>query len=160
MTILSEREGIRFESELRSDTAPLNGLVSDMLRHSGGGIHFLRDITRGGLATVLNEIASSSAKGITVVEEEIPVNLMVQSACEILGLDPLYVANEGKLVAVVDPGIADQLLQAMKKDPLGKNAAIIGEVVEAHSGRVFMRTTMGTSRIVDMLAAEQLPRIC
>jgi hydrogenase expression/formation protein HypE len=160
MTILSEREGLRFQSELRSDTAPLNGLVDGLLRSGGKEIHFLRDITRGGLATVLNEIASSSSRGITVTEEKIPVNLVVRSACEILGLDPLYVANEGKLVAIVDPPVADRLLKVMKRDPLGRNAAIIGEVVEAHPGRVFMRTTMGTSRIVDLLAAEQLPRIC
>jgi hydrogenase expression/formation protein HypE len=160
MTILSEREGLRFQSPLRSDTAPLNGLVDVLMRRGGKDIHFLRDVTRGGLATVLNEIAAAASKGITITEADIPVNLVVRSACEILGLDPLYVANEGKLVAIVDSVAAGQLLDTMREDLLGRNAAIIGEIVETHPGRVFMKTTMGTSRIVDLLAAEQLPRIC
>jgi len=159
MTILSEREGLRFESGLRSDTAPLNRLVDSLLQKSRE-VHILRDLTRGGLATALNEIAMSASKGITIAEARIPVKLEVRSACEILGLDPLYVANEGKLIAIVGQAEAEDLLQIMKHDILGRDAAIIGEVVDAHPGRVFMKTTMGTSRIVDLLAAEQLPRIC
>jgi hydrogenase expression/formation protein HypE len=160
MTILSERQGLRFESSLKSDTAPLNGFVDRLLRRGGRNVHFLRDVTRGGVATVLNEMATASTTGITITETCIPINLAVRSACEILGLDPLYVANEGKLVAIVDSAAADELLATMRNDPLGRNAAIIGEVVEAHPGRVFMKTTLGTSRSVDLLAAEQLPRIC
>ncbi len=159
MTILSEREGLRFESGLRSDTAPLNRLVERLLEKSKD-VHMLRDLTRGGLATALNEIAVSASKGIIIKEARIPVKLEVQSACEILGLDPLYVANEGKLIAIAGQAEAEGLLQTMKEDPLGMDATIIGEVVEAHPGRVFMKTTMGTSRIVDLLSAEQLPRIC
>jgi hydrogenase expression/formation protein HypE len=159
IAVISQREGLRFASPVKSDCAPLNHMVSEML-DTGAVIHSLRDPTRGGLATSLNEIAASSGVGIRIIEDTVPVRESVQAACELLGFDPLYVANEGKLIAIAAPDGADRLLDAMRRDRYGAESAIIGEVVADHPGRVVMRTRMGASRIVDMLAGDQLPRIC
>ncbi|MCJ7521720.1 MAG: hydrogenase expression/formation protein HypE, partial [Dehalococcoidia bacterium] len=159
IAVISQREGLRFSSTVVSDCAPLNELVAEML-DSGVEIRCLRDPTRGGLATTLNEFASSSEVGIRIEEDSIPVHEAVQAACELLGFDPLYVANEGKLVAVVGADGVEKLLDIMRRNRYGTEAAIIGEVVPEHTGRVVMKTGMGTSRIVDMLVGEQLPRIC
>ena len=159
IAIMSVREGLEFETQIKSDCAPLNGLVETMCAASRE-IHVLRDPTRGGVASALNEIAESAALGITIFENLIPVSEEVMGACEILGFDPLYVANEGKLLAFVAPSAADQVLTAMRSHPLGKNSVIIGEVVSDHPGTVIMKTRIGGSRVVDMLSGEQLPRIC
>jgi len=159
IAIMSQREGLKFSVTLKSDCAPLNKLVSQMLDASLR-IHCLRDPTRGGLATTLNELARQSNAGIAIEENKIPIKEPVKAACELLGLDPIYVANEGKLVAVVDATDADNILAAMKKNVYGRDAAIIGEVTDAHPGRVTMKTKFGPSRIVDMLSGELLPRIC
>lgn len=159
IAVLSQREGINFATELKSDCAPLNGLVAEMLAASLN-IHSLRDPTRGGLATTLNEIAEQSEVSIRIHEEKIPVREEVASACEMLGLDPLYVANEGKLIAAVNPEDAEKILGQMKKHRYGQDAAIIGEVKEGNPGRVVMKTRLGTTRIIDMLVGEPLPRIC
>jgi hydrogenase expression/formation protein HypE len=159
IAIMSAREGLEFESDIVSDTAPLNDLVEKMLSASKN-IHVLRDPTRGGLASTLNEIAKDSNLGIKIDETKISVSEAVKSACEILGLDPLYVANEGKLVAFVAKEDAEKVLQVMKLHPLGKDSAIIGEVIEEPHKRVLMKTSIGSTRIVDMISGEQLPRIC
>jgi hydrogenase expression/formation protein HypE len=159
IAIMSVREGLEFETQIESDCAPLNGLVETMLATSKD-IHVLRDPTRGGVASVLNEIAESAQVGISIREEQIPVSEEVRGACEILGFDPLYVANEGKLIAFVSEESADNVLKAMRVHPLGKNAILIGEVVANHPGTVIMKTRIGGSRVVDMLSGEQLPRIC
>jgi hydrogenase expression/formation protein HypE len=159
MAIMSQREGLRFTIPIESDCAPLNSLVADMLAASPN-IHSLRDPTRGGLATTLNELAEQSGVGINIVEELVPVNEAVRTACEVLGFDPLYVANEGKLIAIVAPADAEAVLNAMKKNAYGHDSVIIGEVVSQHPGRVNMKTLLGASRIVDMLSGELLPRIC
>lgn len=159
MAIMSQREGLRFATTLKSDCAPLNKLVAQMLEVSSR-IHCLRDPTRGGLATTLNELARQSKVGIAIEETEIPVKEEVEAACELLGLDPIYVANEGKLVCIVDSADADKLLIRMKKNIYGRDAAIIGEVTCQHPGKVVMKTKLGPSRIVDMLTGELLPRIC
>ena len=159
MAIMSQREGLQFSMTLKSDCAPLNKLVSQMLRVSSG-IHSMRDPTRGGLATTLNELARQSSVGIVIEEAEIPVKEEVKAACELLGLDPIYVANEGKLVAIVDPADAGKVLVRMRKNRYGRDAVIIGEVTSQHPGKVVMRTKLGPSRIVDMLSGELLPRIC
>jgi hydrogenase expression/formation protein HypE len=159
ITIMSQREGLKFSTTLHSDCAPLNKLVSQMMQVSSG-IHCMRDPTRGGLATTLNELARQSAVGIVVEEAKIPVKEEVRAACELLGLDPIYVANEGKLVAIVDPAHADKILVQMRRNPYGRDAAIIGQVTNAHPGKVVMKTKLGPSRIVDMLTGELLPRIC
>jgi hydrogenase expression/formation protein HypE len=159
IAIMSVREGLEFETQIESDCAPLNGLVETMFAASKE-IHVLRDPTRGGIASVLNEIAESAATGITIVEDLIPVSEEVLGACEILGFDPLYVANEGKLIAFVAPAAADTVFAAMRTHPLGNNSVIIGEVVADHPGTVIMKTRIGGSRVVDMLSGEQLPRIC
>jgi hydrogenase expression/formation protein HypE len=158
-TVLSMREGLAFEAPIQSDSAPLNGLVADMMAVSDQ-IHAMRDPTRGGLATTLNEIALQSDVGIELIEEQIPLREGVTGACELLGLDPLYLANEGKLIAFVAPEDADKVLDCIKAHPYGKEAAIIGRVVAENRGRVFMKTGIGGTRIIDMLAGEQLPRIC
>jgi hydrogenase expression/formation protein HypE len=163
ITILSQRENLEFESALESDCAALNGLVDAMLGAAAGdvnGFRVMRDPTRGGVATVLNEIAGRSRVGMMLRESVIPVRDAVRGACEMLGLDPLYVANEGKLVAVVAPEIADRVLAAMKNHPLGAESCVIGEVVEQHPGMVLMKTGVGGTRVVDVLFGEQLPRIC
>jgi len=159
IAIMSQREGLKFSMTLKSDCAPLNKLVSQMLDVSSR-IHCMRDPTRGGLATTLNELARQSRVGIMVEEAKIPVKEEVKAACELLGLDPIYVANEGKLVAIVSPGDASKILARMRRNRYGKDAAIIGEVTREHPGKVAMKTRLGPSRIVDMLSGELLPRIC
>ena len=159
MAIMSVREGLEFDTPIKSDTAPLNGLVSSMLA-ACRDIHVLRDPTRGGVASALNEIASSSHMGIRIYEETIPLSEAVRGACEILGLDPLYVANEGKLIAFVPSGMASAVLAAMKNHPLGRESAVIGEVVADHKDVVVMKSRIGGNRVVDMISGEQLPRIC
>jgi hydrogenase expression/formation protein HypE len=159
MAIMSQREGLKFSTSLQSDCAPLNKLVSEMLEVSSR-IHCMRDPTRGGLATTLNELARQSKVGVVIQEAKIPVKEEVKAACELLGLDPIYVANEGKLVAIVDPVDADQILAQMRKNGYGRDAALIGEVTREHPGKVIMKTKLGSSRILDMLSGELLPRIC
>lgn len=159
IAILSSRKGIEFDTSVKSDCAPLNLLVNDLvplLHH----IHVMRDPTRGGLATTLNEIAVQSGLGITIYEECIPLKEEVKGLCELLGLDPLYLANEGKFVACVHPDSAEEILSLTKKNPLGKNGCIIGEVVENPPQKVTMETEVGGSRFIDMLVSEDLPRIC
>ena len=159
IAILAEREGLEFESAIRSDSAPLDGLVADMLKTTHA-IRCLRDPTRGGISSSLNEIAAQSQVGIRLDEQSILIRDEVRGACEMLGLDPMYVANEGKLLAIVDPGVADELVAAMRRHPLGRDARRIGVVKDSDAGWVTMRTALGTTRIVDMLAGDQLPRIC
>ena len=159
IAILAQREGLEFECPVKSDSAPLHTLVADMLNVSYE-IRCMRDPTRGGVSSALNEIAEQSRVGIQLEEDVIPIREEVRGACEMLGLDPLYVANEGKLIAIVAPEAADAVLQAMRRNPLGKNAQIIGTVNESSFPLVTMRTALGTSRMVDMLAGDQLPRIC
>jgi len=159
ITVLSEREGLKFETTIKSDTAPLSSLVNDMLNVSKD-IHVLRDPTRGGLSTTLNEIALSSKATIEINEENIPIQEGVRAACEILGYDPLYLANEGKLVAFVSPEVSSEVLEKMKKNKYGKESKIIGRVIKKSEGKVYLNTGIGGKRIVDMLTGEQLPRIC
>jgi len=159
IAVLSQREGLSFSTQLESDCAPLGRLVAEMLAASPD-IHCLRDPTRGGLATTLNELAKQSKVSIRIEEEKIPVREEVLAACEMLGFDPLYVANEGKLVAIVPAKDADKILKAMRENHYGTGAAIIGEVKAEHPGRVIMKTCLGASRIVDMLVGDLLPRIC
>ncbi len=159
MAIMSVREGLEFETQIESDTAPLNGLVQAMLAVTPE-IHCLRDATRGGLAAVLNELAAASGVGIEFDERRVPVRPEVQAACEMLGLDPFYVANEGKLVAFLPEAEADAVLAAMRAHSLGREAARIGQVVGDHPGLVVARTGIGGSRVVDLPAGELLPRIC
>ena len=159
VAVMSCREHLAFETEVRSDSAPLHGLVARMVEVAPG-IRCLRDPTRGGLATTLNELATQSGVGMLVEEERIPVAPQVAAACELLGLDPLYVANEGKLVCVCDAADAEHLLSVMRADALGQEAAIIGHVVADAQDLVQMRTAFGGHRIIDRLAGEQLPRIC
>ncbi len=159
IAIMSVRNDLRFETAIISDSAPLNGLVSAMLAVTTD-IHTLRDATRGGLSAALNEIAVSSGVGIVFDEAGVPVRPAVSAACEMLGLDPFYVANEGKLVAFVAPEQAEAVLEAMRAHPLGADTAIIGSVTADHPGRVVARTAIGGSRIVDLPAGELLPRIC
>jgi hydrogenase expression/formation protein HypE len=165
MTILSQRENLEFECDLRSDCAALNSLVDLMLdeaRSAGdpAAIRCLRDPTRGGVASTLNEIADRSGIGMMLEEDKIPVRDTVRGACEMLGLDPLYVANEGKLLAVVSADLAAKVLRRMQSHPLGRESAIIGQVIEAPQGMVLMKTLIGGTRVVDTLFGEQLPRIC
>jgi hydrogenase expression/formation protein HypE len=159
VAIMSLRENLSFETTIRSDTAALHGLVAAMV-HAVPGLHCLRDPTRGGLATTLNEIATQSGAGMLIDEADVPVQSAVEAACEFLGLDPLYVANEGKLIAICAPEDAAPLLKAMRAHPLGRDAAIIGEVIADPHHFVQMRTRFGGKRIVDWLAGDQLPRIC
>ena len=159
ITVISQREELSFSTNLKSDCAPLGGLVAEMLNASPN-IHCLRDPTRGGLATSLNELAKQSRVSIRIEEQKIPVREEVLAACEMLGFDPLYVANEGKLVAIVPDEDADKVLKAMRKNRYGENAVIIGEVGAEKPGRVVMKTVLGASRIVDMLVGDLLPRIC
>ncbi|MDD5510098.1 MAG: hydrogenase expression/formation protein HypE [Dehalococcoidales bacterium] len=159
IAVLSKREGLSFATTLESDCAPLGSLVAEMIAVSSS-IRCLRDPTRGGLAATLNEIAGQSAVGIRIEEEKIPVREEVLGACEMLGLDPLYLANEGKLVAVVPERDAEVVLKAMRANCYGKEAAIVGEVLSESPGRVVMKTGLGTSRIIDMLVGDPLPRIC
>jgi hydrogenase expression/formation protein HypE len=171
IAVMSAREGLEFETALQSDAAPLHNLVAHILEAAAPAevpdghdrrspIHVLRDPTRGGVASALNEIAAQARVGIRLWEANIPIGDAVRGACEILGLDPLYVANEGKCLAIVAAEAAEAVLAAMRADPLGKEAAIIGEIVKEQPGRVTMRSRVGGWRIVDVLTGEQLPRIC
>lgn len=164
-TIMIARGELELETDIKSDTAPLGSLVADMIgeaarRRSADAIHSLRDPTRGGVATTLNEIALGSEVCVQIHENLIPVREEVRGACEILGLDPLYVANEGKLIAIVSADVAESVVARMRENPYGSNACIIGEVVAEPQGIVAMQTCFGGTRIVDMLVGEQLPRIC
>jgi len=159
IAVISQRQGLSFATKLKSDCAPLGGLVAEMVKASPN-INALRDPTRGGLATSLNELAKQSKVSIRIEEKAIPVREEVLAACEMLGFDPLYVANEGKMVAIVPPRDADKVLTAMRKNKYGKDAAIIGEVMAENPGRVVMKTVLGSHRIVDMLVGDLLPRIC
>jgi hydrogenase expression/formation protein HypE len=159
VAILSKRENLAFETDIRSDSAALHGLVADMVA-AVPGIRVLRDPTRGGLASTLNEIAQQSRVGLRLDETAIPVKADVRAACELLGLDPLYIANEGKLIAICTAADADRLLAVMRGHPLGRETAVIGEVVADDLAFVQMRTVFGGARMVDWLAGEQLPRIC
>ncbi|MBN1607098.1 MAG: hydrogenase expression/formation protein HypE [Polyangiaceae bacterium] len=160
IAILSVREGLGFEAPLTSDTAALGGLVAQLLERVPDAVHVLRDPTRGGVASTLNEIARSASVGMVLDERSIPVAEPVRGACELLGLDPLYVANEGKCVVVVAPQAADLALEVLRAHPLGTRAASIGEVTQTTPGVVTMRSRIGAERVVDMLSGEQLPRIC
>ena len=159
IAIMSVREGLEFDAPIFSDCAPLHNLVAEMLSVTKE-IHVLRDATRGGVASVLNEIAKSSNVGIVLQENKLPVPRIVRSACEMLGLDPLYVANEGKLVAILPRKFADEILEKMRSNEFGKQAEIIGEVVGEHRGMVVAKTGIGGTRVVDLQLGEQLPRIC
>jgi hydrogenase expression/formation protein HypE len=159
IAIMSVREGIEFETTLESDTAPLTRLTEAMLE-ACPSIRCMRDPTRGGLSSALNELAAGSRVGVRADEAALPIRREVHAACEMLGLDPLYVANEGKLMAVVPPEEADRLLAVMRAQPLGRDAAVIGEVVAEHPGMVLLRSLVGGERVVTLLAGEQLPRIC
>jgi hydrogenase expression/formation protein HypE len=159
VAVMSERNGIHFEPPVVSDTRPLNGVV-DLMREFGEDVHFMRDPTRGGVATTLKEAALESRKSIRIRESSLPVAPQVKGACDLLGLDPLYVANEGALVAFVDPDVAEALVASMKRHPLGAQTRIIGEVQESPEAMVLLETLIGGTRIVEMLPGEQLPRIC
>lgn len=159
ITILSTREGLAFDSDIQSDSAPLNGMVKAVL-DTGCHIHVLRDPTRGGLGTTLNEIAQQSHVGITLFEKDLPLKGAVKGVCELLGFDPLYIANEGKLIAVVPETDALKILDTIRQNEFGKDAVMVGEVTDNDPGRVTLETQIGGRRIVDMLAGEQLPRIC
>jgi hydrogenase expression/formation protein HypE len=159
IAIMSVREGIEFETILESDSAPLTDLVQTMLE-ACPSIRCMRDPTRGGVASTLNELAGASRVGVRIEERAIPLRVEVRAACEMLGLDPLYVANEGKLIAVVPPEDAERVLSAMKSHPLGRNSAIIGQIEDRHPGMVIQRSLVGGERVVTMLSGEQLPRIC
>lgn len=160
IAIMSLREGLAFETELATDSAPLHHMTARLLAALGSDVHVLRDPTRGGVASALNEIADGGRAGIRIDEAAVPVQEEVRGACEILGFDPLYVANEGKLIAVVAEARAEEALASLRADPLGREAAIIGRVVADHPGRVFARSRIGGVRVVEMLTGEQLPRIC
>jgi hydrogenase expression/formation protein HypE len=159
VAILSVREGLEFETELRSDTAPLADLTRAMLA-ACPAIRCMRDPTRGGVSSALNELAEASRVGVELREDAIPLRPEVRGACEMLGLDPLYVANEGKLIAVVPPEDAERVLAVMRNHPLGRDAADIGAVVADHPGLVTLRSVVGGERVVPMISGEQLPRIC
>ena len=160
MAIMSVREGLEFESQIRSDCAALNGMISLVLDEVGSAVHTMRDPTRGGLASTLNEIAASSGVGVEIDEPSLPVRLEVQSACDLLGLDPLYVANEGKAVFFAAPEAADQVLATLRAHPLGRDAAPIGRVTAQHPRMLVARTAMGANRVIPIQIGEQLPRIC
>jgi hydrogenase expression/formation protein HypE len=159
IAVMSQREGLRFSTTIESDCAPLNKLVAEILQVTKN-VNCLRDPTRGGLASTLNELAGQSEVGIKIYEDKIRVQGAVVAACDLLGLDPLYVANEGKLIAVVPASEAEKVLDKMRLNQYGIHAAIIGEIVSEHPGKVVMITSLGASRIVDMLTGELLPRIC
>jgi hydrogenase expression/formation protein HypE len=160
ISIMSQREGLVFESDITSDTTNLNYLVHELLDHFGEQIHLFRDPTRGGVASVLSELVTEIALGATIYESWLPVQKQVAAVCEILGLDPLYVANEGVLIVIVDEGASEAVLDFIKKHPKGENAACIGEFTHEHPKRVVMKSAVGGNRIVTPLLGEQLPRIC
>jgi hydrogenase expression/formation protein HypE len=160
IAIMLARETLDIEADVQSDTAPLHTVVADLLAAVGEGVHCLKDPTRGGIATSLNEIALSSEVAIALDERFIPINPGVRGACEILGLDPLTIANEGKLLAIVTADLAATALSTLKAHPLGLQAAIIGEVQSEPAGMVFLKTGLGGTRVLDMLVGDPLPRIC
>jgi hydrogenase expression/formation protein HypE len=160
MAIMSQREGLQFESDIVSDTTNLNHLTKKMLDTFGNKIHFFRDPTRGGLGSVLHEIANDCHLGIEISENNIPLEKQVAAACEILGLDPLYVANEGVFITIVEADIEHETIKLMHQDENGKNAICIGEVVSEHPNKVVLHSIIGGKRIVSPLVGEQLPRIC
>jgi len=160
IAILSQRKGLEFETTIESDTAPLNYIVKQLLDFDGDAIHFLRDPTRGGVATVLNELADQANLGIELSHKNLPVNEQVSGACEMLGLDPLYVANEGIFIAIVDKKSASRILSILQEHPLGKRSSIIGEIVNEHPSQVISSSPAGGKRMVNYLIGEQLPRIC
>jgi hydrogenase expression/formation protein HypE len=160
IAVMSVREGLAFETALLSDSAPLHDLVAHILAVAGDRVHVLRDPTRGGLASTLNEIAAQAQVGVRLTETAIPIGDAVRGACEILGLDPLYVANEGKCLVIVARDAGEAVLSAMRAHPLGKQSAIIGEIMAEPRGRVVLRSRIGGMRVVDMMSGEQLPRIC
>lgn len=160
IAIASSREGIAFKTTVMSDSAPLNGMISELVNALGQDIHVLRDPTRGGLATLLNEIASQSEVGVEIEETAIPVRDAVKGACELLGYDPLYLANEGKLVAVVAQNASERALEIMRAGKYGKDACLIGEITGENPRKVILKTAMGGKRLVDKLSGEMLPRIC
>jgi hydrogenase expression/formation protein HypE len=160
VAVMSLRKGLQFATELISDSASLNRLVGRMVAADAGSLRTLRDPTRGGIAATLNEIAHQSRVGIRLHEDALPIRQEVRGACELLGLDPLNVANEGKLIAIVDAASAERIVQAMRADPLGAEAAIVGEIIEDELQLVRMRTRIGGERVIDWLHGEQLPRIC
>lgn len=158
IAVMAQREGLGLNTPLVSDCAPLNGLAEAVL--ACGGVRVMRDPTRGGLATTLVELARAGGVGLEIEEHAVPVNDAVRGACELLGLDPLYVANEGKLVAIVAAECAEATLTALRSHPLGRDARVIGHATQTNAGRVILRTILGVSRVVEMLTGEQLPRIC
>jgi hydrogenase expression/formation protein HypE len=160
MAIMSVREGLEFESQIRSDCAALNGMIAAVLDGAGVDVHAMRDPTRGGLASTLNEIALASGVGIAIDEARLPVRMEVQSACELLGLDPVYVANEGKAVFFVAQKAAEQVLATLRAHPLGRDAVLIGHATADHKGMLVARTQMGANRVIAQQIGEQLPRIC
>lgn len=160
IAIMSVREGLEFETSIESDTRSLNHLVKGLLDQFGAQIHLLRDPTRGGVATVLNEIARDTQLGVNIDQKHIPVDEQVAGACEMLGLDPLYVANEGVFLAVVEASTAEAVVEQLRTDPAGQHAAVIGEVVKEHPRQVVLTSGIGGKRVVNMLTGEQLPRIC
>jgi hydrogenase expression/formation protein HypE len=160
MAIMSVREGLEFESQIRSDCAALNGMIAEVLNAAGAAVHAMRDPTRGGLASTLNEIAQASGVGMAIDEASLPVRPEVQSACELLGLDPVYVANEGKAVFFVAPEAAEQVLAVLRAHPLGKDAARIGQVTAEHKRMLVAHTALGANRVIPIQIGEQLPRIC
>jgi hydrogenase expression/formation protein HypE len=160
IAVLSNREGLTFDTRLHSDVAPLSELVQLILNQAGDKIHVLRDPTRGGVASALNEIAQQAKVGVAIHENEIRVKDEVRGACELLGFDPLYVANEGKFLCIAAQEKAKDIVETMRAHPLGKQATVIGTVTEGHPGRVLLKTGIGGTRIVEMISGEQLPRIC
>ncbi len=160
IAIMSVREGLEFETAIESDSASLHRLVADLLETLGPALHTLRDPTRGGLASALNEIAGQAGVGVRLDERSLPLDEQVRGACEILGFDPLYVANEGKCLALVERERADEAVEVMRRHPEGRGATVIGEVVDRHAGTVVLRSGIGGERVVEMLSGEQLPRIC
>ena len=160
MSIMSEREGLEFESSIESDTTNVNHLVKQLLDTFGEDIHLFRDPTRGGMASVLSEISHDIGMGVKIFENDFPLEKQVAAACEILGLDPLYVANEGVFISIVEENIAEQVLDMMKKDPKGVNARCVGYITEEHPKKVVMQSSIGGKRMVSPLIGEQLPRIC
>lgn len=160
IAIMSIREGLRFDTDIESDTQPLNHAVLALIEKFGTQIHLLKDPTRGGIASVLNEIARDTKLGIDLVQKNIPIDEQVEGACEILGLDPLYVANEGVFISIVDSSIAENYVQILQTLPEGKNAKIIGRMVENHPKQVLLQSNIGGKRVVNMPIGEQLPRIC
>ena len=160
ITILCQQEGLNITGAFQTDSAPMNHIVSEMIKKNGNSIHVLRDPTRGGVATTLNELAASSKVGIRIREKDLFIREEVKGACELLGLDPLYLANEGKFLAFVSSEASSDIVEIIRRFPKGKDARIIGQATEDHPGRVVLETTLGTSRIVDMLHGMPLPRIC